>query len=95
MDSDQNPVTAEELDQQWKDICMAWCREGRDKLISDTDYIHFPDVTIDSDSKASLLTYRQQLRDFPASYETLYDSMSYEQKHGVTRQSIQYPTKPS
>ena len=89
MDSDQNPVTEEELDQQWKDICMAWCREGRDKLISDTDYIHFPDVTIDSDSKASLLTYRQQLRDLPSNYTTSDSSALSEDLSNLV-----WPTKP-
>lgn len=94
MELDTNK-TQEQLDQEWKDQCMIWCREERDKLLAATDYIHLPDVTVDSDYRVSILTYRQQLRDFPASYETSFDALTEDQKGGVTPQSIVYPTKPS
>jgi len=35
---EQNIKTAEQLDQEWKDQCMIWCREERDKRLAATYY---------------------------------------------------------
>lgn len=89
-----NPKTKEELDQEWKDECMDMCRTKRDQLLLDTDYIHLPDVSVSSDYKAALMTYRQQLRDFPSSFSTIFDNYNQVEKDGVTPHSIPFPTKP-
>lgn len=92
--TDTQDKTAEQLDAEWKAYCMAMCREGRDKLLAESDYVHMPDVTISDADLAAMNTYRQQLRDFPASFSTTFDNMTEDEKHGVTPQSINYPSKP-
>jgi len=87
--------TQEQINQEWKDACMDMCRTKRDQLLAETDFIHLPDVSIDADYKASLVTYRQQLRDFPASFSTIFDNYNETEKDGVTPHSIPFPTKPS
>lgn len=36
----------------------------------------------------------QQLRDVPRTFSTEYDSMTEDQKGGITPQSFEWPTKP-
>ena len=91
---EQQIKTAEQLDQEWKDQCMIWCREERDKRLAATDYIHLPDVTVTDEFRDAMLTYRQQLRDIPGTFSTEYDSMTEDQKGGITPQSFDWPTKP-
>jgi len=90
-----DPKTPEELAAEWKSYCMQLCREGRDKLLAETDYIHMPDVTVSESYRAAILAYRQELRDFPEIFSALYDEMSQLEKDGVTPHSIPYPEKPS
>ena len=45
-------------------------RLKRNALIAETDWIHLPDVTVSDSYKAALLTYRQKLRDIPATVDT-------------------------
>lgn len=86
--------TAEQLDAEWKAYCMALCREERDKLLAATDYIHLPDVTVTDEFMGAMLVYRQQLRDVPGEFSTEYDSMTEDQKGGITSYSFNWPTKP-
>ena len=88
MTEELNPMTAEEGAEQWKAICMEWCRSERDNALAKTDYIHLPDVSVSEEYKAQVLEYRQALRDFPAQWSTLYDGMTEEQQNGVTELSI-------
>lgn len=87
--------TQKELDQEWKDYCMSLCRKKRDDLLLETDYIHLPDVSVSETLKNKMITYRQQLRDLPSSFSTLFDKMSQTEKEGVTYYSIEVPTKPT
>ena len=52
-------------------------REHRDRLLTETDWMALPDVTMSDEWK----TYRQSLRDIPASNTTYAD--------------VTWPTKPS
>jgi hypothetical protein len=90
----QSEFTAEEVAAQWKGYCMKLCREGRDALLAQTDYIHMPDVSVSAEYEAAINTYRQELRDFPEVFSALFDSMTDVEKEGVTPQSIPFPTKP-
>ena len=67
-------------------------RERRDKLLSETDYIHLPDVTVSDSFKAAMNTYRQELRDIPSKVEeTLKDKDIFY----VAIEAMPWPTKPS
>lgn len=91
---EQDIKTVEQLDQEWKDQCMSWCRDERDRRLAETDYIHLPDVTVADEFRDAMLIYRQQLRDVPAAFSTEYDSMTEDQKGGITPQSFEWPVKP-
>ena len=71
-------------------------RLKRNALIAETDWIHLPDVTVSDSYKAALLTYRQKLRDIPAtvvSYLAQFTDMKV-----LGRQhwdGLSWPTKPS
>lgn len=56
-----NDTEAELSDQQWLD----GCRFHRDRLLAESDWTQLPDAPVD---KAAWATYRQQLRDFPATW---------------------------
>lgn len=58
-------LTAEEI-QAAKDSAMANIRGQRDRLLAACDWTQIPDSTAD---KQAWATYRQALRDFPASIE--------------------------
>ena len=94
MTEEVNPITEEQANQQWKDYCMDLCRTKRDRLIAATDYINFSDVTVSEETRTALLAYRQELRDFPTTFEALFDAMTEDQKGGVTDLSMPWPTKP-
>jgi hypothetical protein len=79
----------------WKQACMNMCRTERNRLIAETDYINFADVTVSDDTRAAILAYRQELRDFPEAFSALYDAMTEDERGGVTRQSIPFPVKPA
>lgn len=89
-----DPKTEEQAAQDWKDYCMDLCRTKRDRLIAATDYINFSDVTVSDEARTALLAYRQELRDFPATFEALFDAMTEEQKFSVTDLSMPWPAKP-
>lgn len=55
-------------------------REKRNQLIAETDYMAMPDYPLDAEKKATVLAYRQALRDVP-------------EQAGFPRQ-IDWPVKP-
>jgi len=95
MTENLNDRTELELAAEWKAYCMHLCREGRDKRLAATDYIHMPDVNVSDAFRASVMTYRQELREFPATFSSLYEDMTEEQQDGVTPQSLPFPEKPT
>ena len=60
-----DPITEEQAKAnfiaEWKNEV----RVERNRLLAETDYIHFPDVTVSDTFKAEMNTYRQALRDLP------------------------------
>ena len=79
------PLTAEEETQRDKDEAeaavnatdreMAWIRQHRDTLLRETDHFGLGDVTMSDAMK----TYRQALRDIPAS-NTVYADVTWPTK---------------
>jgi len=65
---------------------MRLLRIERDRLLAETDWTALGDVTMSSAMK----TYRQQLRDLPASSTPKLDSNG-----GLDMSSVTFPTKPS
>ena len=65
---------------------MRLLRIERDRLLAETDWTALGDVTMSSAMK----TYRQQLRDLPASSDPKLDSNG-----GLDMSSVKFPTKPS
>ena len=86
--------TDEENRQIFMEEIMVWVRKGRDKRLSATDYIFLPDVTVTQSVKDTLITYRQELRDFPEGFSTELSAMTIEEMYLITRHSIVYPVKP-
>lgn len=95
MENRQNTQTQQEAIAVWKNYCMNLCRQKRDKLLSATDYIFYPDVTVSEEYKQALIVYRQQLRDYPETFSAWFDQASEEEKYSVTEQSITFPEKPT
>ena len=79
------PLTAEEEtardveEQEWADGAaareMKMIRNHRDNLLAETDWTALPDVTMSDEWK----TYRQELRDIPAS-NTVYENVTWPTK---------------
>tara|TARA_Y100000310_G_scaffold27990_1_gene26621 strand:+ start:12157 stop:12465 length:309 start_codon:yes stop_codon:yes gene_type:complete len=44
-------------------------REKRNKLLSESDWVHFPDVKLSESKKEAWNKYRQLLRDIPQSFK--------------------------
>ena len=65
---------------------MRLLRVERDRLLAETDWTALGDVTMSNNMK----TYRQQLRDLPASSTPKLDSNG-----GLDMSSVTFPTKPS
>ena len=57
---------------------MNWIREHRDGLLTETDWMALGDVTMSDAWK----TYRQELRDIPAS-NTTYEDVNWPTKPGL------------
>lgn len=51
------------MDTEFKYNFLQEVRSERNKRLSETDYIHFPDVIINGELKLQYLIYRQKLRD--------------------------------
>ena len=90
-----NPTTTPSGD--WKTAMMVLCRTVRNKALVDSDWTRMDDNGLSDSVKASWATYRQELRDFPAIWETTYDNMSNDAKASVTEESIKnsLPDEPS
>ena len=58
--------TKEELDTLWMEIKKDEMREERNQLLKDSDYRVLPDYP--AVNKEEWITYRQSLRDFPATW---------------------------
>lgn len=86
--------TEDQVVSDMKAQCMQWCREKRDQLLAQTDYIHLPDVTLPEEYKAALVAYRQSLRDYPAVFEQEFDAMTMDQRYKLTPLSLNFPIKP-
>jgi hypothetical protein len=95
MTEELDTKTAEQLEAEWKSYCMSMCRQERNKLLAETDYVYMPDVTISDADLQIMNIYRQQLRDYPATFSAEFDAMTDTQKHGVTPQSFNFPVKPT
>ena len=61
---------------------LRWLRKERDKLLRDSDWTQYNDVTLDSDKKTEWATYRQALRDITVSFSSVSD------------ENFAWPTKP-
>ena len=90
LDSDTKPTEAE-IDAELIKINnaepMRRLREERDRLLVESDWMAYPDSPTMSDAWK---TYRQALRDLPASTTPVLDDNS---PIGIT--SVTWPTKPS
>ena len=67
---------------------MRLLRVERDKLLTDCDWTQSRDITLSND--ADWKTYRQELRDLPASASPTLDSDG-----NLKMSSVTWPTKPS
>ena len=56
--------TKEHIESLWNELIKNEMREERNKLLSDSDFRVLPDYS--NVNKEDWITYRQQLRDFPA-----------------------------
>ena len=65
---------------------LSLLREKRNSLLKETDFYALSDVVMSSNMK----TYRQQLRDLPASANPKVDSAG-----NLDMSSVTFPTKPS
>jgi len=87
-----NPKTQEELIEEFKQNFINEVRQERNKRLSETDYIYMPDVNVSEEYKASLNTYRQQLRDIPSILE---EWLSDKDLYSVSVWGIPWPEKPN
>ena len=69
---------------------MEILRNVRDKMLSDSDWTVMPDSPLSDSKKAEWKTYRQALRDLPASADPKLDSEGL-----LDMTSVTWPTKPS
>ena len=67
---------------------MTLLREKRDFLLAESDWTQSRDVTLSNDTEWK--TYRQALRDLPASSTPKLDSYGF-----LDQSSVTFPTKPS
>jgi hypothetical protein len=58
--------TQEHLESLWIEVLKKVMRKERNKLLKDTDYTALPDYP--AVNKEEWMTYRQSLRDFPATW---------------------------
>lgn len=84
----------EELDTELYLSNLSMCRKRRDKLLTQTDWIFLPDVTVDESYKAAMLDYRQKLRDFTVEFKKWYDAMDEEDHYHISELNIPFPEEP-
>ena len=90
LDKSQTQPTEEEVDAKLLELKaeepMRLLREERSRRLSESDWMANSDVTMSDEWK----TYRQALRDLPASSTPTLDSNGY-----LNMSSVTWPTKPS
>jgi hypothetical protein len=67
--------TKEHLESLWNELIKNEMREERNKLLSDSDFRVLPDYS--NVNKEDWITYRQKLRDFPATWS---EGMTFPEK---------------
>ena len=87
-------ATEEDLAVELYNSLVEVCREERNKRLSETDWVHLPDVTISEELKQEYLTYRQALRDMTGTFETWYNAKSEEDRYHISNLSMPWPEKP-
>lgn len=91
--------TQEESENQYLSEMMDRLRTERNRRLSETDWIHMPDVTISEDLKNQFVEYRQQLRDVPDKVDEWIQFMV--ETHNISPMQldpsigIEWPIKPS
>lgn len=85
----ENPKTEAELLQEFRARFLDEVREERNKRLSQTDYVHLPDVSVSEEHKAAVLVYRQQLRDIP---ETVDAWLQEKDLYSVSVWGVPWPT---
>jgi hypothetical protein len=68
-DKPAGPCTFDRVSGQWvreADAAIVMVRAQRNDLLSSSDWTQMPDVPLTPEQKTAWVTYRQQLRDFPA-----------------------------
>ena len=90
LDKNQTQPTEEEVDAKFTELTnaepMSLLREERTRKLLESDWMANSDVTMSNEWK----TYRQALRDLPASSTPTLDSNGY-----LNMSSVTWPTKPS
>jgi hypothetical protein len=86
-----NTKTQEELLEEFKQKFIDEVRQERNKRISETDYIHMPDVNISEELKTLIIEYRQQLRDIP---DTVEEWLVDKDLYSVSVWGVPWPEKP-
>jgi len=87
----ENNKTQEQLIEQFRQNFIEEVRKERNKLLSETDYIHFPDVNVSDELKEKINLYRQELRDIPA---TVDKWLKNKDLFSVSVWGIPWPIKP-
>ena len=93
-----DPITPEEDKKRFIAWWKSEARKRRDELLRETDWIHFPDVTISDTYKTAMLEYRQQLRDIPTKFDALIDPDGTATALEISNwhyDALDWPTKPS
>ena len=92
LDTDQTKPTEEEIEAKIAELDlgepMRLLREIRDNMLLETDWTQIGDIPAETKSKWA--TYRQQLRDLPATADPKLDS-----NYNLDMTSITWPTKPT
>ena len=90
--TDETKPTKEEIEAKISELDLAepmrLLREVRDEMLLDTDWTQNDDIS--SEIKSKWATYRQQLRDLPATADPKLNS-----NYDLEMSSVTWPTKPS
>jgi len=92
VDTEETKPTKEEFEAKIAELDLAepmkLLREERDNMLLDTDWTQMNDIP--ADTKAKWATYRQQLRDLPATADPKLKS-----NYDLDMTSVTWPTKPT
>lgn len=87
-------IEPQELENEQLNFYLRMCRKERDMKLSETDWIHMPDVNISEELLQEYTTYRQALRDMPQTFTEWFNAMTEDEKYCVTPHSMPWPEKP-